>query len=73
MARRRRAKIGGAVDPATSPISVSVVAMSSPRRATMHGTAQTFHRAMAIDTAKSVRFRNKKQTVLNLELVHKKC
>ena len=36
---------------------------SSSRRATMHGAAQAFHRAMAIGAAKSVRFRNKKQTV----------
>ena len=50
---------------------------SSPRqpsrRVTMHGAAHAFGRAMAIDAAKSVRFGNKKQTVLDLELVYQKC
>ena len=36
-----------------------VVAMSAPRRATMHGVAQAFGRAMAIDAAKSVSFKEK--------------
>jgi len=38
----------------------------------MHGAAQAFGRAMAIGAAKSVSF-EKKQTMLNLKLVFKKC
>ena len=48
-----------------------VVATSATRRATMHGAAQAFRRAMAIGAAKSVRF--EKKTVLDLKLVYKKC
>ena len=48
---------------------------SSPRQhshcATMHGVAQVFRRAMAIGAAKSVRFENKKPTVLDFKIVHK--
>jgi len=50
-----------------------VVATSSSRRATMHGAAQTFRRAMVICAVKNVSFRNKKQPMLDLKLVHRKC
>ena len=53
MARQCRAKIGGAADPATS----------YSRRATMHGAAQAFRRAMAIGAAKSVSFEKKLNSV----------
>jgi len=39
-------------------------------RATMHGAAHAFHRAIAIYAAKSVNF-EKKKTVLNLKFVYK--
>jgi len=48
-----------------------VVATSSTSRATMHGAAQAFRRAMALGAAKSVSF--EKKTVLDLKLVLKKC
>ena len=50
-----------------------VVAMSAPCRATMHGATEAFDHAMTIDAVKSVSFENKKQTMLYLELVLKKC
>ena len=72
MAWHRRAKIGGAADPATSPVSSPgrrhVILL--PRHATMHGAAQAFRRAIAIGAAKSVSF--EKKTVLDLKLVYKK-
>ena len=48
-------------------------ATSALCRATMHGVAQAFGHARAIDAAKSVSFFKKKPTVLDLELVLKKC
>ena len=45
-----------------------VVAMLSTHHATMHGTAQAFHRVMAIGAAKSVSFEGG-ETVLDLKLV----
>ena len=50
-----------------------VVATSSSCRATMHGVAQAFRRAMAIGAAKSISFEKKNKTVLDLKLVYKKC
>jgi len=44
----------GAAEPATSPVSASVVTTSSPRCATMHGAAQAFRRVREIGAAKSV-------------------
>ena len=38
-----------------------------------HVATSVFRRAMKIDAAKSVSFRNKKQSVLDLKLVHRKC
>ena len=50
---------------------------SSPRhpsrRATVHGVALAFWRARKIGVAKSVSFRKKIKTVLDLKLVYKKC
>jgi len=48
-----------------------VVATSSNRRATMHGVAQAFRRAMALGAAKSISF--EKKTVLDFKLFLKKC
>jgi len=59
MARHCRAKIGGAVDPATSLVSALVVATSASRRATMHDATRAFRRAMTIGAAKSVSFEKK--------------
>ena len=75
MARHCRAKINGTADPATSPVSASVVATSASRCATMHGAAQAFRRAMAIGAAKSVSFGRKKNSVrfkISLQKVLKK-
>jgi len=47
-----------------------VFATSPFCRATMHGAALAFRRAMTIDAAKSVSL---KKTVLDLKLVYKKC
>jgi len=72
MARQCRAKIDGAADPATSPVSVPVIAIHPSRCATMHGAAQAFRRAREKGTGKSVSF-EKNKTVLDLKLVYKKC
>ena len=69
MARHYRAKIGGAAEPATSPVSGPGLRHVSllPRHHAC--AAQAFRRAMAIDAAKSVSFEEK--TMLNLKLVLK--
>jgi len=54
--RSCRAKLGGAAEPTTSPVSAPIVATSSPRRATMHGAAQVFRHARDIGASKSVSF-----------------
>ena len=71
-ARQCRAKIGGAADPATPPVSAPVVATSASRHANMHGAAQTFCHAMAIDAAKSVSFEEEKNSV-RFKISLKKC
>jgi len=48
-----------------------IFATSLSCRATMHGAAQAFRRAMTIGTAKSISFEEEK-TVLDLKLVYKK-
>ena len=68
MARQCRAKIGGAADPATSPISGSDL-----RHVTLLPRHHAWRdRGIAIGAAKSVSFL-KKPTVLELELLFKKC
>ena len=62
---------GGAIAPTMLAALARGNATSSSRCATMHGTTQVFHRAMAIGVAKSVSF--EKKTVLDLKLVYKKC
>jgi len=53
------------------PSTFPVVATSAPCRATIHGAAQAFGRAMAIGAAKSISF--EKKTVLDFKLFLKKC
>ena len=72
MAHHCRAKISGVADPATSPVSASVIATSASHRATLHGAAQAFRRAMAIDAVKSVSFeKNSVQFKISLQKVLK--
>ena len=67
-ARQSRVKIGGAVDPAMSSVSVPVVATSTLSLRHHAWRAMMFHRVKKIDTAKSVSFEEEK-TMLNLKLV----
>jgi len=53
-------------------LAISVAATSALCRATMHGAAQAFGRPRVIGAAKSVSFKIKKPTVLDLKLNSKK-
>ena len=66
--RYRRAKIGGAVGPATSTVAIPVVATSASCRATMHDAAQAFGRARVICAAKSVSFFLKKSNRVRFKI-----